>query len=168
MALQCSKTPTKTPTKQRNTWPSVEEKEFLIICRKMAIAEQLDNCVTTAGNEVYSFIRDGLSDRGFERRACGRSRKEWIHYTVADDVWGNRQGLHLHHHLHHIPLKLKDLDDEQENSLSLSNGLVQSISDDEGEPTVAKKIKLAGQAGSSKVVVKFQPGTKIGRKKKQR
>lgn len=38
-------------------------------------------------------------------------------------------------------------------------------SDDEGEPT-ARKIKIVGQAGSSKAVVKFKPGTKIGRKKK--
>lgn len=56
--------------------------------------------------------------------------------------------------------------DKQENSLSLSNVPVQSISDNEGEPTVAKKINLAGQAGSSKAVVKIQPGTKIFCKKK--
>lgn len=183
-----SQTASKTPTKQRNSWTLVEEKEFLILCRELTIAEQLDNCVTSAGNEeVYSFIRDGLIEKGFEKRevdkirskyrklkmkyndvkdhnltATGRSRKEWIHYTVADDVWGHRPT---------ASAKVTDtddfeLEDKQENSLSLSNVPVQSISDNEGEPTVAKKIKLAGQAGSSKAVVKIQPGTKIFRKKK--
>lgn len=81
---------------------------------------------------------------------------------MADDVWGHRPT---------ASTKVTDtddfeLEDKQENSLSLSNVPVQSISDNEGEPTAAKKIKLAGQAGSSKAVVKIQPGAKSFRKKK--
>ena len=45
---------------------------------------------------------------------------------------------------------------------------IQSISDNEEEPLVGKKIKLDGQAGSSKAVVKIQPGTKNFSKKKNR
>ena len=44
-----SQSASKTPTRQRNSSTLVEEKEFLILCRELAIAEQLDNCVTSAG-----------------------------------------------------------------------------------------------------------------------
>ena len=49
-----SQSDSKTPTKQRNPWTSVE-KEFLILCRELAIAEQLDNCVTSAGVTYFLF-----------------------------------------------------------------------------------------------------------------
>lgn len=37
------------PKNKRSTWAQSEEKHFLIICGENAIAEQLDNCVTSAG-----------------------------------------------------------------------------------------------------------------------
>ena len=57
----------KTPTKQRNFWTLVEEKEFLILCRKLAIAEQLDNCVTSAGVKVI-FCFNSIELKGFSIR----------------------------------------------------------------------------------------------------
>ena len=36
-----SQSASKTATKQRSTWTLVEEKEFLILCRELEIAEQL-------------------------------------------------------------------------------------------------------------------------------
>ena len=51
-ASQCSKTPA-TPAAKRNTWTTTEEKEFLLICKERAIAEELDNCVTGAGVSYF-------------------------------------------------------------------------------------------------------------------
>ena len=53
-----SQSGSKTPIKQRNTRILVEEKEFLILCRQLAIAEQLDNCVK------------GFSIRNFANKKC--------------------------------------------------------------------------------------------------
>ncbi|XP_068686700.1 uncharacterized protein [Montipora foliosa] len=59
-----SQSASKTPTKQRNSWTLVEEKEFLILCREWAIAEQLDNCVTSAGGSAFlNFKHRPLSQR---------------------------------------------------------------------------------------------------------
>ena len=49
---QCSKTPA-TPVAKRNTWTTTEEKEFLLICKERAIADELDNCVTGAGVSYF-------------------------------------------------------------------------------------------------------------------
>ena len=38
-----------------------------------------------------SWLFENCSDvKDHNLNATGRSRKEWIHYTVADDVWGHR------------------------------------------------------------------------------
>ena len=60
-----SQSASKTPTKQRNSWTLVEEKEFLILCRELAIAEQLDNCVTSTSLSVNSIELKGFSIRNF-------------------------------------------------------------------------------------------------------
>jgi hypothetical protein len=40
---------------KRTTWPQSEERQFLVICAENAIAEQLDNCVTSAGVSTLYF-----------------------------------------------------------------------------------------------------------------
>ena len=68
-ALQCSKTPA-TPAAKRNTWTTTEEKEFLLICKERAFAEELDNCVRApvlVTSDVTSVYIERLSFRNWYR-----------------------------------------------------------------------------------------------------
>ena len=42
--------------KNRNTWNYIEEKQFLQVCKEFPIAEELDNCVTSAGVSCLSYL----------------------------------------------------------------------------------------------------------------
>ena len=49
----------------------MEEKEFLILCRELAIAEQLNNYVTSAALSVNSIELKGFSIRNFADEKYG-------------------------------------------------------------------------------------------------
>ena len=43
------------PLAKTTTWPQAEERHFLVICAENTIAEQLDNCITSAGVSTVLF-----------------------------------------------------------------------------------------------------------------
>ena len=43
------------PLAKTTTWPQAEERHFLVICAENTIAEQFDNCVTSAGVSTVLF-----------------------------------------------------------------------------------------------------------------
>ena len=67
-----SQSASKTPTKQRNSWTLVEEKGFLIFCRELAIAEQLDNCDKRRSKCKFNWI-----ERVFNSQLCGWKVQRW-------------------------------------------------------------------------------------------